>query len=253
MHRRILRGPLLIAALLLLAAGCSGEVEPEIVAGVDSCRNCNMVIDQVNQASGYVREGEFQTFDSPACLLQSYDALRREGAELPQTILFSDFRDGSLHPAETTTFLLTEQIPTVMNGRVVCFGDRAGAEQARTQEDELLTGWEGYRTARGTPDREVEVSFSAGVMAPDVVTAEKGELVLWRISGSGLEDDLTIAVKGYPEIVDVVVPATGEEVVLRLLATRPGAGFPIVEVGNEEAPLGMLKVGGAHTTDEEAM
>ena len=42
------------------------------------------------------------------------------------------------------------------------------------------------------------------------------------------------------------------EVSFRLLALRPGAGFPVVRAGSDE-PLGMMKVAGAHTADEEAM
>jgi hypothetical protein len=242
----------LLVAMLLLA-GCAGEVEPNIVAGVDSCSNCNMVIDQTNQAAGYLLGGEFETFDSPACLLQGYEALRKQGESLPETILFADYRDGALHPAEATSFLMTDHVPTVMNGRVICFGDGAAAVAARSHDDEIVTDWAGYRTARGEPDREVEVSFAGGVMSPEVVTADKGEIVEWRATGIGLTEDMTIMVKGYPELGEVVVPASGEEVVFRLMASRPGAGFPVVESGSDGEPLGMMKVAGAHTTDEEAM
>ena len=57
------------------------------------------------------------------------------------------------------TFLLTSHRPTVMGSGVLCFGDPAAAEAAREHDDEIVTDWLGYRTARGAPDREVEVSF----------------------------------------------------------------------------------------------
>ena len=67
--------------------GCSGEVEPEILAGVDACRECNMIIDQANQACGYVRAREVITFDSPGCLLRYVESLPREEMPPPEQIL----------------------------------------------------------------------------------------------------------------------------------------------------------------------
>ena len=87
---------------------------------------------------------------------------------------------------------------------------------------------------------------------PEIVTATKGELLSWRVQAVGLAEDLNVSIKGYPEIGRVTVPANGAEVSFRLLALRPGAGFPVVRSESEE-PLGRLSVTGAHTADEEAM
>ena len=57
-----------------------------------------------------------------------------------------------------------------------------------------------------------------------------------------------MAVRGYPEVQPIEVSA-GAPVSLRLLAVRPGSGFPIVDVGTGAA-LGALNVRGAHTEDE---
>jgi hypothetical protein len=62
----------------LALAGCTGDEKPAITAGVDACDACSMVIDQVNQACGYVREGSFVPFDSPGCLLRTYQALPKQ-------------------------------------------------------------------------------------------------------------------------------------------------------------------------------
>ena len=50
---------------------------------------------------------------------------------------------------------------------------------------------------------------------------------------------------------EIRVPASGEVVVVRMKAARPGMGFPVMEHGTDE-PLGILKILGAHTADEEA-
>ena len=45
--------------LVSISAGCAREPEIEIVEGLDVCRECNMIIDQVNQAAGFVSGGDF--------------------------------------------------------------------------------------------------------------------------------------------------------------------------------------------------
>lgn len=233
-------------------AGCSSEVTPRVVAGVDACNECGMVIDQVNQACGYVAEGEFVIFDSPVCLLRSFESCRREKRSLPDAMYFAGYHGTGLQAVEHVTFLLTNRIPTVMAGGVVCFASREAAESMRGHPDDVVTDWSGFRTVRGEPDAVVDVVFDAGGMTPEVVDVAKGDLLLLRARGDGLDSDLNVSVKGYPEVVPVTLPASGDEVEIRLLATRPGAGFPIVDT-DADVPLGRLRVSGAHTTDEEAV
>jgi hypothetical protein len=232
--------------------GCSQNATPGVAVGVDACRDCNMVIDRPREACGFVRDGEFVTFDSPMCLLRQLGSLREQGDTLPTAFYFADYVDGAMHPAETMTFLLTDHVPTTMGGGVLSFATRESAEAVRVHDDEVLTDWVGFQLALGRPDRVVEVRFDSQGMVPEVVQAVKGELLLLRMRASGLAQDLAVVVKGYPEIGSFHVPASGEEVAFRLRVVRPGAGFPIVREKDGE-PLGMLKVSGAHTADEEAM
>jgi len=243
---------MLIPLACILVLACGGEPEPGIIAGVDGCSRCNMVIDRPNESCGWVRGGEFVPFDSPGCLLASFDELRKGGQDLPATIHFADHDDGAFSLAEHTTFLLTEHVPTVMNARVICFATAAEATAMRQHEDEIVTDWIGYRRLRGEPDVVIDTVFGPGGMEPEVVAANKGELVLWRATGVGLDEDLEWAIAGYPEVGPLIVPADGQPVELRFFASRPGAGFPVEAVSGGHA-LGMLKVTGAHTADEEAM
>jgi hypothetical protein len=243
-----------ILALLLAAAGlaaCSREVVPEVVAGVDACAYCNMVIDDANKAAGWIEDGEFVTFDSPGCLLAQREERRKAGETVPEELFFAGYEDGFLHPAATVAFLLTSHLPTAMGSGAVTFGSRSAAEAAREYEDEVLTDWVGYRTARGTPDREVEVSFGPDGMVPSRVEVEKGELVAWAVRNTAEDGELSVSIKGYPEVDPVRVTAGAGPTVFRVLATRPGSGFPIVE-GESGAVLGTLVVRGPHTADEEA-
>lgn len=242
----------LVAFAACAVTTCVGEVTPEIVAGVDACDHCGMVIDREKQACGYVTDGEFVTFDSPVCLLRSFEERRTRVEPEPAGIYFADYLDAGLHTADQMHFLLTEHLPTVMNSGVVCFASLEAANAHREHPDEILTDWVGFRTARGEPDLVWEVTFGPEGMAPEVIDAEKGDLLLLRARLSGLDRPLAIAVGGYPELGTVTLPPAGEEVEIRLLVRRPGAGFPIKD-DDSGVPLGRLRVSGAHTEDEEAM
>jgi hypothetical protein len=234
-----------------MIVGCGGEPTPEITAGVDGCASCGMMIDRVNEGAGWVAEGDFVPFCSPGCLLAEHDALRRSGRQLPESVYFADYRDGVFSAAVETAFLLTDHRPTVMNARVICFSSVVAAEEMRLHDDEIVTDWTGYRVFRGEPDTVIETVFGPDGMDPEVVAANMGDIVLWRASGNALEEDLIWFIQGYPEVGPPPVDIAGDPTELRFMATRPGAGFPI-ERKADGAPLGMLKVSGAHTTDEAA-
>jgi hypothetical protein len=242
-----------LCALLGVAAlaGCSREVTPEVTAGVDSCANCNMVIDEVNQAAGWIEGRRFVTFDSPFCLLERYEARRKSGQPLPTAVYFADYEDGTFHRAEETTFLLTSHRPTVMQSGVLAFGSRAAAQRVREHEDETLTDWLGFLTVRGEPDREVDVSLGAEGLSPERVEVEKGELLVWKVRSTLEEGERTIAIRGYPELEPVPIAPGDDATSFRLLAVRPGSGFPIVDEETGEV-LGSMVVRGPHTADEEA-
>jgi len=239
------------AGILAFTMACGGPVEPGIVAGVDGCSRCGMVIDQPTQACGWIGNAEFVVFDSPACLLADFDEIRKSGQAPPQEIYFADFDSGAFVLSSETSFLLTDHVPTVMNGRVLCFATAAAAQATQHHDDEIVTDWSGYRRLRGEPDVVVDTVFGGDGMEPEVVAVAKGELVLWRATGNDLDEDLTWVIKGYGEIEPVVVLANGEAAEVRFFANRPGAGFPIESVAGGE-PLGMLKVSGPHTMDEAA-
>ncbi|GEM_PF-3537598 len=239
----------LYVAVTAVLVQCGGKPVPEVTAGVDACANCNMIIDKVNEACGYVLDGEFVPFDSPVCLLKKYEQDRRSVSQ-PGAIYFADYETGRFVPADSTYFLLTRHIPTVMNGGVLCFTDKSAAESHRKYDDESITDWVGFRVLKGTPDRKIPVVVVPGGMEPGVITVDKGELIEWEFTGRGLETDERLSLKGYEEMGEVTVPASGEPVTRRMLAVRPGSGFAFIRVVDGK-PLGVVKVMGAHTVEEE--
>jgi hypothetical protein len=173
----------------------------------------------------------------------------KQNAPLPPDIFFADYDDGTFHPAETTRFLLTSHLPTVMEGGVLCFGSREAAERVQEHDDEVITDWLGYRTARGQPDRVLEVVIGSGGVSPERIEVNRDELVVWKVRGADPDGELAFSIKGYPELGTIRLPQEGEEVSFRILASRPGSGFPIIEAESGEV-LGVMNVRGAHTQDE---
>ncbi len=242
------RAPISLLALLVVA-GCDPSREPTIAAGLDACALCGMVIDDERQAGAYVVDREVHTFCSPGCLLKSFESRRKALAEPPERVLFADYEERGLHDAGSMTFLLTDRIPTVMDCGILGF---TAGERARqlSGEGEPVVDWLGLRTLRGELDRSVELALTPEGFDPAVVELAKGELVELAITGRGLGRDEVVRLRGYDELGELVVPASGAAQKVRLLAARPGAGFPLVRT-EDGAVLGQIRVAGAHTADEE--
>jgi len=235
-----------------IALGCGSDGRPEIAKGVDACSSCQMVIDRVNEAAGYYVEKEFNPFCSPGCLLKSFEDRRKRGQPLPGRVYFADYLGTGLQPSDSTTFLLTRHIPSVMDWGIIGFAGRGAALDHRRHDDESVLDWIGLRTHKGIPDRKLALVFTADGSRPEVVELTKGELVEWEVAGRGLESDLTVELTGYAEMGSITIPASGETVRFRFLATRPGSGFAFVETSTGKV-LGQVRVAGAHTAEEEDM
>ena len=209
-----------------------------------------MVIDRTNQACGYVLDDLFIPFDAPSCLLKSYDTLRKDGLKLPDAIYFADYISSSFHHADSTVFILTSHVPTVMNSGVLCFGTIENARTILKHSDERILSWSDYQIERGEPDRRENAVITPDGMQPDTIELNKGDLVELKLAGKNLQGVVTLVIKGYDDVGEIGIPGPGEQTTIRFRATRPGAGFPVIDISNSE-PVGMIKVTGAHTPDEE--
>jgi hypothetical protein len=211
-----------------------------------------MIIDEVNQAAGYFLDREFETFCSSGCLLRSFEDRREKGLPKPDSVFFADYLGSGFVASESAAFLLTKHIPSVMGWGIICFTDVETAGGHLKHEDETIVDWIGLRTARGKPDRKLSLVFTNDGAIPSVVELRKGELVEWEIKGRELDNDIIVRLRGYEELGDIIVPASGDIIHARLLAMKPGAGFPFVRIGDGEV-LGQIRVTGAHTAEEEQM
>jgi len=241
-----------LLVLLLTLPACKLEREPSITMGVDGCTECGMVIDQAREACVYEVDRAFSTFCSPGCLLKSFERRRKESEGHPDRIFFADYETGDLVPHRSMTFLLTDHVPTTMGWGILGFSDSERAAEHRQHDDETIVDWIGLRTLRGEPDRRLPWVLEPGGFDPPVVKIKKGELVEWAFEGRGLGEDTTMVLRGYEELGEISVPATGEIVQVRLLATKPGEGFALLSVPDGEV-LGQLRVEGPHTPEEEGL
>jgi len=240
----------ILVAVGVAATGCSGQPTPEVMAGVDVCARCNMISDRVDQAAGLIMESSFVPFDSPTCMLMTFDERRRTADGVPAAAYLAEYGSGTFHRADSTWFVLTDRVPTVMASRALCFG---GVEAARhfAASGDTVTDWRGFRLARSAPDRRVVVTIGPEGMEPPLVEASKGELVELEIhsAASGTEA-LELTIRGYEDAGSIRVPPGGGVATFRFFASRPGAGFPVGRSGGG-ATLGTVRVSGAHTPDEE--
>ena len=231
---------------------CSSDAQPKIDAGIDGCSACGMGIDEVNQACGYFIENDFNPFCSTGCLLKTIDRRKKQGEPRPDRIFFADYLGTGLLPAKSVTFLVTEHIPSVMGWGYISFADPDQAREHKKYEDETIVDWIGLRTLKGDPDRTIRIFFTAEGTVPPVTELTRDELVLFELRGPELKQDLTVVIRGYEEIGKITIPSSGDTEWVRLLATKPGAGFAFVEP-NTNKIYGQIRVTGAHTLEEEEM
>jgi len=241
-----------LVGICFVLSYCNTNGTPEIHADVDDCVNCNMIISQLNQGCGYFHGGEFLTFCSSQCLLTTYQKLNQKNRPESAMIYFPDYPGSQLIPADSIIFLLTNNITTVMNSGALSFGDADIAASYKKHPDELVTDWRGYMIVKGKPDRTIEVSISNERINPDIIQMQKGEIVVWNIRPVNENIQGRFQLKGFEEMTNIEIKSGGMPVSLRMLADKPGDGFPFIRI-SDGRPMGMVKVKGAHTSDEEAM
>jgi copper chaperone NosL len=243
----------LLAILLSISFfSCKEEKIPHIESGIDDCNHCKMIITETNQACGFFHQSEFVTFCSPKCLLADYEKLRKEKSIDKGHIYFGDFEGRKLIRADSTYFLFTNSIITVMNSGILTFKSENSAQLLMKQSDEFVTNWDKFQITAGTPDKIIKVKFFDGLMNPDIFSINKNEFIQLDIENKDRLDEKILFIKGYEDVGMFKFMKENPFLTIRLIADKPGSGFPIMMKGVDQ-PLGMIKVYGSHTLDEEVM
>ena len=139
-----------------------------------------------------------------------------------------------------------------MNSGVLCFKYSNQAEVLKSQSDELITNWKKYQVLTGTPDKIIKIKLSNNLMDPGILVFNKNEIIQLEFEIIGQFNAVQISIKGYEDVGKLIFPKGESTMTIKMIADKPGAGFPILMDGNDQ-PIGMIKVLGAHTMDEEVM
>jgi hypothetical protein len=211
-----------------------------------------MVITQTNQACGFFQENNFVTFCSPACLLSEFENLRKENKINANHVFFTDYESKKFVRSDSTYFLLTNSIPTVMNSGVLCIRSMENAEILKNHQNDTVVDWKKYQIMAGTPDKIIKLKLSNNSLEPDVLVFNKNEIIHLEVENVDHQVIPNISIKGYEEIGNFTFPEGESILTIKMLTDKPGSGFPIIMQGIEQ-PIGMIKIVGAHTMDEEVM
>jgi hypothetical protein len=211
-----------------------------------------MVITETNQSCGYFHEDNFATFCSPICLLTEYEYVRKEKTGVKNLIYFTDYESRQFIRSDSTYFLVTNSLPTVMNSGVLTFQSEERAQSLMKKSDEFVTNWKKYQLLAGKPDKIIKVKLNNDSMDPNVFVIKKNHFIQLDIKNMDQLNGKSLIIKGYEEMGTFRFMKEESYLSVKLIADKPGSGFPIILEGIQQ-PVGMIKVEGAHTLDEEVM
>ncbi len=119
---------------------CSPQPQP-IRYGEDVCAYCKMtVVDQRYGSELVTTKGKVYTFDAIECMV---NYLHDHPEERFAHRLVTHFTNpGKLAPAETSIYLITEQLPSPMRADINAFPDRATAEEYQRKYGGTIYTWD---------------------------------------------------------------------------------------------------------------
>ncbi|MBC8400240.1 MAG: nitrous oxide reductase accessory protein NosL [Candidatus Marinimicrobia bacterium] len=235
---------ILLASLFLFS--CAGGNQAEIAFGIDNCEACNMLIDQPKEAAGLMLEDGFHPYCNPICMIHAVNRLKNAQLK-PLRVYISDYEAGGLTNASGAIFFVG-QIRTVMDYGVVAFADRNSAEDlARSYSGELLS-YNEFRARYENPDQIFTLKITVVGISPAKILADKGDVIALKFDYQ-LDTTDEIIIRGYDDIGPIKLEAGVDGVIVKFIADKPGAGFPM-ELRNQHGFSSRLVVQGAHTTEE---
>ena len=130
--------PLILAFVLLVAAGCATTADgpPDIVVDGSACSHCAMQISERAYAAAYRGNGtEARVFDDIGCLI----AAARKETSSDLRFWFHDARDSAWIDGRMATFVASSEIRTPMGGGILAYRHTiAAGEAAQTYRGEVV-------------------------------------------------------------------------------------------------------------------
>ena len=131
---------LLLPFASLLLAACSVEPEP-IAYGSDNCVFCQMtIVDKTHAAQLVTRKGKQHKYDAIECLVQNLGAWEMD--EIAHLRVADYGNPGVMTPAETATFLISDEIKSPMGAYLSAFSSMETAREALEQHGGDLFSWD---------------------------------------------------------------------------------------------------------------
>ena len=136
----------LLATIASLTIACSPSPSP-IEYGSDMCEFCKMtIVDQQHAAELVTEKGKVYKFDAIECMIP----FRNQSVEKYSFVLVNDFEQpGTLINAETSHFLISQNVPSPMGAFLTGFSNYASASKMAETKGGEIYNW---------PDIQIKIS-----------------------------------------------------------------------------------------------
>lgn len=136
--------------LLVLMASCSTQPEP-INYGSDACHYCKMtIVSKTHAAQAVSKKGKQFKYDAIECMVN--DINDENNAEMSILLVANYLSAGNMIPAETATYLVSENIPSPMGANLSATASKDEAEQLKTENGGELFDWSTLKNRNNNPN-----------------------------------------------------------------------------------------------------
>ena len=127
----------------LLLVGCTVAPQP-IDYGADACQYCSMtIVDRQHAAQFVTQKGKVFKFDASECMMNQLKEIDNSEVAL---FLVNDYNaPGELIDATTSTYLISQSIPSPMGEFLTAFENGEYAQAAKEQHGGDLFAWKELR------------------------------------------------------------------------------------------------------------
>ena len=129
----------LLITLALFLFSCSVEPQ-EINYGQDACSYCKMnIVDQQHAAELVTKKGKVFKYDAIECMINDKENNNVDNVGL---YLVMDYNNpNTFIPAEESSFLISENVPSPMGGNLSAFNSKEEAEKVREKQSGTVYAW----------------------------------------------------------------------------------------------------------------
>lgn len=130
----------LVVVFCLALMACSVEQKP-ISYGKDACHYCKMnIVDQQHASEIVTKKGKVFKYDAIECMMNDQDNNKAENVAL---YLVMDYKNpNNFLDAKLATFLISENIPSPMNGNLSAFKTDTEAKEMQAAKSGNCYSWE---------------------------------------------------------------------------------------------------------------